>query len=347
MQTMKFERWLLPVMAIVVALIAGIFLILIAGENPITVYGAWFQAGFGCRGVGIHCALLTVMQYATPLTLSGLSAMVAFRAGLISIGQFGQMVLGAGVTTFLATVLEMPATITIPIAIFGGMLAGATWGILPGLLKAYLHVPEVITTLMLNPIAVFVVAPVSWRRIPDPLHLPPLVATTKLTVAFPIAIGVAIFIYFYMWRTGRGLEIRMAGQALDFAKNAGIHPQRAIVRGMAISGMLAGLAGSFEVLGVHYRFISNFSSIDQFDGITVSLLGQLHPFGIFLSALLIGGLRLGTLNGLQLQTAVPRELGNAIIALITLFVAIPPRHWQKIWQSGKQGMSKKIRMLYS
>jgi simple sugar transport system permease protein len=115
----------------------------------------------------------------------------------------------------------------------------------------------------------------------------------------------------------------MSGQAETFAAYAGMRAKWAVVGGMAVSGMLAGLAGALEVLGVHYRFVSNFSSVDQFDGIAVSLLGQLHPLGVVLSAFLLGGLRLGALNGLQLQTAVPRELGDAVIALTMLLVAMP------------------------
>ncbi len=325
---MKIQPWAISVLAVCAALIAGMIFVLAAGENPIVVYGEWFKAGFGCRGAGNRCAALTALQYATPLTLSGLSAMVAFRAGLISIGQFGQMVLGAGATTFVAASVQMPPFPGIIAALIAGILAGALWGIFPAVLKAYLDVSEVITTLMLNPIALFIVAPFSFRRIPDQFQIEPLVATTKLTIAFPCAIVVAGIIYLYLWRTGSGFEMRMAGQAADFAKNAGIHPRRAIVRGMGVSGALAGLAGAFEVLGVHYRFISNFSSIDQFDGIIVSLLGGLHPLGILLSSIFVGGLRLGTLNGLQLQTSVPRELGNAIIAFFMLFILTIPS-WKK------------------
>ncbi|MEM7029454.1 MAG: ABC transporter permease [Chloroflexota bacterium] len=298
-------------------------MILPTGENPVTVYLTWFKAGFSCTGIGSRCALLTTGQYATPLILSGLAAMVAFRAGLISIGQFGQMLLGAGATTFLAVSVPGPPLMRMSLAIGGGLIAGAIWGIIPGLLRAFLNVPEVIVTLLMNPIAIAVVSPVSWWRIPEVTQLTPLVPTTKLTNALFIALGAATLSYLYLWRRDRGLEIRMAGQTTQFSHYAGLSPHAAIIRAMGLSGALAGLAGSLEVLGVHYRFVSSFSSIDQFDGITVSLLGQLHPFGIVLSAFLLGGLRLGALNGLQLQTSVPRELGNAILALIMIFVVMP------------------------
>ena len=316
-------RFLQPILAIILSLLVGVLLILPTGENPLAVYGKWFTASFSCRGAGGQCAFLTTLQYATPLLLSGLAAMMAFRVGLFSIGQFGQMIMGAGVTTLLAATLDWPPLVRGITAVFGGMVAGGLWSAIPGFLRAYLNIHEVITTIILNPIAIAVVGPVSFRRIPPEMRLAPIVATTKLTMGLFIALLVAGLMYFYLWRTSAGFMVRMSGQATPVAQYAGMRPRRAIVWGMALSGALAGLAGALEVLGVHYRFVSNFSSLDQFDGIIVGLMGQLHPLGIALSALLLGGLRLGTLNGLQLQTAVPRELGSAIIALTMLFLAMP------------------------
>ena len=321
-------RFLQPILALAISLLLGVLFILPTGENPLVVYGKWFVAGFSCRGPGSQCAILTALQYATPLLLSGLSAMMAFRVGLFSIGQFGQMIMGAGVATFLAGSLDWPPLVRGITAVFFGMVAGGLWSAIPGFLRAYLNIHEVITTILLNPLAVAAVGPFSWRRIPPEMQLPPLIPTTKLTLSLFIALLAAGVIYFYLWRMGGGFSLRMSGQAQNVARYAGMHPRRAIVWGMALSGALAGLTGALEVLGVHYRFVSNFSSLDQFDGIIVALMGQLHPLGITLSALLLGGLRLGTLTGLQLETAVPRELGSAIIALTMLFIAMPQlRQW--------------------
>jgi simple sugar transport system permease protein len=320
---MTYRRWLHPVAAILLSLLLGMLFILPTGENPLAVYAAWFEAGFSCHsGLG-RCALLTALQYATPMILSGLSAMMAFRVGLISIGQFGQMVVGAGVTTLLVSVLPWPPLVRGITAVILAISAAALWSAIPGFLRAFLHINEVITTFLMNSFALAVVAPVSFWRIPADIQLTPLVATTKVTAALFIALAVALAMYLYLWRTTAGLTVRMSGQAPSFAQYAGMKAQWAIVGGMAVSGMLAGLAGALEVLGVHYRFVSNFSSVDEFDGIAVSLLGQLHPLGVVLSAVLLGGLRLGALNGLQLETAVPRELGNAVIALTMLFIAAP------------------------
>jgi ABC-type uncharacterized transport system permease subunit len=321
--TMRNSRLSAPVLSTAASLLLGMLIILPTGENPFVVYGHWFKAGFSCQAAGARCALLTTLQYATPLTLSGLSALVAFRSGLISIGQFGQMVMGAGFTTWVAVSLPWPAFPRILLACIAGLVAGALWGFIPGLLKAYLNINEVIVTLILNPLALAATGRVGFMRIPEGARLAPLVPTTKLTFAFLLAIGIAAMLSLFLWRMGGGMALRLSGRAPRFALYAGIRPRRAVVWGMALSGMLAGLAGSLEVLGVHYRFVSNFSSLDQFDGIAVSLLGQLHPIGVLFSAFLLGGLRLGAINGIQLQTGVPRELGSAVIALMMLLVTAP------------------------
>ncbi|WP_420629452.1 ABC transporter permease [Candidatus Leptofilum sp.] len=312
-----------PFLAVILSLMLGLLIVLPTGENPLEAYRLWFSAGFGCAGSGGFCAIWTSLQYATPMILSGLAAMVAFRSGMISIGQFGQMVCGAGATTFLVVTLPGAPWLRMSVGLLGGVIAGGIWSAIPGALRAYLNINEVITTLIFNTLALAATGSVSFWRIPQEVRFTPLIPTTKLTVAFFIAIGVAVLVYLYLWRRGKGLEVRMAGQASLFAKFAGMNARWAVVRGMFISGGLAGLAGGLEVLAVHHRFVSSFSTIDQFDGIIVSLLGQLHPLGIVFSSFLLGGLRLGSLNGLQLQTAVPRQLSNIIIGLMMILMVMP------------------------
>jgi len=328
----RLPRWLqltIPALAVASSLLAGSLLIFAAGANPLQAYGALLDAGFSCVGPGGMCALLTTLQYATPLILSGLSATVAFRAGLFSIGQAGQMVVGAAAAAWISSTLSAGValpfpTLTLPlIALAGAMLAAGLWGFIPGLLKTQLGVHEVIATLLLNPIALTLVAPFGWRRIPEAAHLPPLVATTKLNGGFILALLAVLLLAAFLWRSVPGYGLRMAGQAPLFARFGGIAPGRAVMAAMTLSGALAGLGGAVEVLGVHYRFVTSFSAIDQFDGVVVALVGQLHPVGVLLSAILFGGIRLGAVNGLQLRAAVPREAGSALIALMVLFVAAP------------------------
>lgn len=269
------------------------------------------------------CGTLTMLQYATPLVFSGLAVTVAFRSGLFSIGQAGQMVMGAAAATWVAAMLSLPQSLHLLTALGGGLLAGAAWGFIPGFLKAMLGVNEIIVTLFMNPIAVFLTGFVGWMRIPEQARLSPLVAGTKLNGGFLLALATAVLVFLYLWRAGPGFAQRMAGQAPGFARFGGIRSRAAIVRAMALSGAVAGLGGAAEVLGVHYRFVSSFSALDQFDGLLVGLLGALHPLGVVLSSLFLGGVRLGALNGLQMQVGIPRELGSALIVLCVLFVSAP------------------------
>jgi simple sugar transport system permease protein len=233
------------------------------------------------------------------------------------------MLMGAAAATFLANRLTLPTAWIVMLAFAGGVAAGAIWGFIPGLLKATLNVTELISTLLLNPIAFLIIGPVSFWRIPQASRLSPLVQSTKLNAGIFIALGAALLLYLYLWRMASGLELRTSGDSPTFARYGGMQPRRAIVRAMTISGALAGLAGAIEVIGVQYRFVSSFSAIDQFDGVFVALIGQAHPLGVVITAFLLGGVRLGTINGLQIEAGVPRELGNILIALTVLVVASP------------------------
>lgn len=322
-------RVALPLLAIVTSLLLGSLLIVAAGANPWQAYVALFSAAFSCAGPGGMCAFLTTLQYATPLIFSGLSALVAFRAGLFSIGQAGQMVAGAALASWLASRLVLPGGLSsvtglLPAAaLLGAMVAGGLCGFIPGFLKAKLGIHEVISTLLLNPITLTLVAPLGRGRAPELAQLSPLVPTTKLNAGFILALLAVLLLAVFLWRSTPGFSLRMAGQAPLFARFGGLAPDRAIMGAMTLSGALAGLGGAIEVLGVHYRFVTNFSAVDQFDGIVVALVGQLHPLGVLLSSVLFGGIRLGAVNGLQLRAAVPREAGSALIALMVLFVAAP------------------------
>jgi simple sugar transport system permease protein len=173
----------------------------------------------------------------------------------------------------------------------------------------------------MNQLAVLSVGLVRLRRVGDTARLAPLVHGTKLNAGIILALLTAVLVYVHLWRSASGYEQRMAGQAPLFAKSGGIRERRAVMRAMLISGGLAGLAGGIEVLGVHYRFVQVFSGGGGFDGVAVALLGQAHPVGVTLAAILLAGVRLGATNGLQLKANVPRELGGAMIAMMILFVS--------------------------
>lgn len=327
MRTLKTMAWLL--FPIVLSLLAGALLILAAGQNPVLVYASLFDAGFGCRSGPGRCALVNALQFATPLIFSGLSATVALRGGFFSIGQAGQMLFGAAAASWVAGRIALPPGIHPAAALLGAALLGGLWGLVPALLKHYIGVNEIIATLLLNPIAGTLVGLVRLPRMQESAMLLPLIPSTKLSAGFFLALAAALLIYLFLWRTAPGLEVRTNARAPRFALYGGMPVHKPILLTMLLSGALAGLAGGVEVLGVHYHFVSSFSAVNDFDGLIVAFAGHLHPAGAVLFAFLLGGLRTGSLTGLQIRSGVPRELGSALIALMLIFIATnPPFRWK-------------------
>jgi general nucleoside transport system permease protein len=324
---------LVPVLAVLSGLVVMGILILFLKKPLFESYAILFSNGFGCREYG-NCIFLTTLERATPLILTGLSAVVAFRSGMFSIGQEGQYLLGAAIAAWLGYAIQLPPVLHALVLILAGMLLGAAYGWIPGILRVKLGVNELLATIMLNSIAALIVeylvqfpmradtsAVAHSPVIADSAQLMSFLPGSKWGVGFVIAVIAVIVVYFYLWRTKPGYEQRMAGQSKRFALFGGIRSDRAAVRAMLISGALAGLAGAIEVMGVHRRIMTGFSVGLGFDGLTSAILGQVHPFGVFIVAILFSGLKLGAQIGLQLNLNIPRELGGTIIGFIILFVA--------------------------
>lgn len=325
----RFTNLLIPICA---SLLAGALLILASGENPLDTYINLFDSGFTCRAGNGRCALLTTLQFATPMIFSGLSAVVALRGGFFSIGQAGQMLLGAAAASWIGARFSMGAAIHPLAALGAAALFGALWGLLPALIREYTGANEIIVTLLLNPIASILAGFIPKGKVQVSARLLPLVISTKFTAGFILALICAVLIYFLLWKTSKGLEIRNAAQAPRFACYGGIPAHLPVLHTMLISGALAGLAGAVEVLGVHYQYVSTFSAVNDFDGLIVAFAGGLHPAGVVLLSILLGGLRSGAIVGLQIKSGIPRELGGALIALLLIFAAM-----QKYYKAnGKQ-----------
>lgn len=296
-------------------------MIFAAGQNPAIIYASLFKSGFSCASGPGRCALVTALQFSTPLILTGLSAAVAWRGGFFSIGQLGQMLFGAAAATWIAGSLSLPPILHSVAALLGAAVFGGLWGLVPAVLKHFIGVNEIISTLLLNPIAGVLVGLIHLPRVDMSARLLPLIASTKFTAGFFIAISAAILTYLFLWFTSSGLEIRTSAHAPRFALYGGMPVHKPVLLLMIISGALAGLAGGVEVLGVHYHFVSSFSAVNDFDGLIVAFAGHLHPLGVVLFAVLLGGLRTGSIVGLQIHSGIPRELGSALIALMLMFVA--------------------------
>ncbi|HKY56108.1 MAG TPA: hypothetical protein VJM08_17460, partial [Anaerolineales bacterium] len=217
--------------------------------------------------------------------------------------------------------ISLPSIIHPVVALAGAALLGGLWGLVPALLKHFLGVNEIISTLVLNPIASILVGLIRLPRLNANALLLPLIPSTKLTLGIFIAVAAALLTYLLLWHTKYGMEMRANANAPRFALYGGMPVHEPVLLAMVLSGALAGLAGGVEVLGVHYQFVSNFSAVNDFDGLIVAFAGHLHPGGVVLFAFLLGGLRTGSIVGLQIQSGIPRELGSALIAFMLIFLA--------------------------
>ena len=297
---------------------------------PLTAYAALLQGAVGSFDGIVDTAVST-----TPLVLGGLSVALAFKAGLFNIGAQGQFLLGAlGSVAMGVTVAASPSLVAIPLALIAGMLAGALWGFVPGLLKAVSGAHEVVVTIMLNYIAIAVVAGVvggPLRQQGRPEAITPDVGNAALPLLIGnsghagillalVAVGLVAWLLF---RTTLGFEIRTVGANPDAARYAGMRPRFLMILTMSLAGALAGLAGAVVVLGVTHLMTPSFGTTVGFDSIAVALLGRTNPIGIVMAALLFGALRAGA-PLMQIQAGIPPELIDVLQAMILLFLVANP-----------------------
>ena len=328
---------LLPVIATLAALAVGALVLLFLRVNPIEAYGALWEGAFGNSN-----ALAETLVKATPLLLVGLGICIAFRGGVINIGGEGQMVVGALLATFIGLNFEgWPGWIVIFLAMAGGFIGGAIWGGIPGLLKAYFNVNEILSTIMMNAIAVQgmnfllrgpMIDPAQMElaskipqtaRINDAFLLPRLIPT-RLHIGAGIAVILAFLVYILLWRTTWGYRIRAVGRNPHASRYAGIKVKRYVVLALLLSGAFAGLAGATQVFGVNYRMITDgsatgFTGSAGFNGIVAALFGQLHPVGTIPASILFGALLVGA-NKMQRVVQVPSALIVALNGLVVIFV---------------------------
>ena len=333
----------MPTLAVVVALLAGAVMLLLLGVNPLEAYAAMFTGVFGSVS-GITQALVK----ATPLLLVGLGICIAFRASVINIGAEGQIILGAVMGTWFTLIFRTwPGWLLIPLTILVGFLAGSFWGFIPGVLKARFQVNEILSTVMLNAIALqlmnlLIRGPLidpagvtagtylaQSERLPEQVWLARLVPQTLLHTGLLIAIALAFVVYIFLWRTTIGYRIRAVGLNPDASRYAGVSVPVFQALSLTLAGGFAGLAGVIEVLGVHHRLLEGITSGYGFSGIVAALFGGLHPLGTIPASILFGGLLVGA-DKMQRAVQVPSALIDAILGLIVLFVvgsAYLSRRW--------------------
>jgi simple sugar transport system permease protein len=339
---------LLPVFATLAALAVGAVMLLFLKVSPVDAYKALWEGAFGNSN-----AFAETLVKATPLLLVALGICISFRGDVINIGGEGQMIIGAILASWVGlTFTTWPGWVVITLSMLGGFLGGAIWGGIPGYLKAYFNVNEILSTVMMNAIAVqcmnFVLSgpmmdPVQAKlasKIPQTARLPeafwlPRLAPTRLHLGALIAVILAVLVYILLWRTTLGYRIRAVGQSLYASRYAGINVKRYVVLALLLSGAFSGLAGAVQVFGVNYRMISTgsatgFTGNAGFNGIVAALFGQLHPIWSIPASILFGALLVGA-NKMQRVVQVPAALVTALNGLVVIFVVA-----SEVWRRRRQ-----------
>ncbi|MEO7295173.1 MAG: ABC transporter permease [Candidatus Limnocylindria bacterium] len=324
-----------PLAAVVGALVVGGIIITLSSLAsgpldpglPFRAYAALFQGAFG----SVSGVLFSIVS-ATPLILGGMAVGLGFKAGLFNIGAQGQFLMGAlGSAAVGAFVAGASPLVAIPAAIAAGALLGAAWGFIPGALKAWTGAHEVVTTIMLN----FIAGALIGYLITGPLEAPgfsfsrtgplgnaelPVFFGSDIHLGVLIAFALVPAIWWLLWRSTLGFEIRTVGANPDAARYAGMRPALITILTMSLCGLLAGLAGAGQILGISHFMNASYGTSIGFDSISVALLGRAHPVGIMFAALLFGALRAGS-GLMQIQAGIPVEIIDVIQATILLFLA--------------------------
>jgi general nucleoside transport system permease protein len=354
MRRLKLEEALLPpIVALLIALLVGDFLILSFGQSPAAVYrellyGTWGNA----YGLG------QVLYKATTLTFTGLSVALALRAGLFNIGAESQLAAGgfAAAVVGLALPAGVPSLLVLPIYVVAAGLAGGIVGGIPGALKARFGAHEVITTIMLNFIVLALLNYlISTRfKVHDTLHtaelksgaLPrladfaPPFHGSAANIVLVLALLVVAAAWWFLFRTRAGFELRAVGLQPPAAEYAGVHVGGVWWRSMALAGAVAGLGGLNYVLGYKHYYEEGFSAGAGFLGIAVALVGRSHPVGIVIAAVLFATLSQG---GLAVNALVPKQMVDVLQAVVIISMATAVPEVRRLLLSGRRTSSVEVR----
>lgn len=357
----RLSGGLIPLGAVVAALIIGALMILALGANPARGYFELVKGAFGSGD-----ALADTAVRAMPLLLVGTGICIAFRAKVINIGGEGQIIAGALVSTMTALAVPgLPAVVLIPVVMIAGLIGGGFWGAIPGALKAYLGVNEILSTIMLNIVAVQIMNYLLRDPLIDPLEiergtripqterlsenadLPILIGGTRLHLGVVIAVVAAIIAWFFLWRTTIGFKVRAVGQSTHAAKYAGMPAPRITMLALTYSGAMCGLAGAVLVFGSQsHRLITDgssagFTGVAGFNGIVAALFGGLHPLWTIPSSFLFGGLLVGA-NAMQRAIQIPSALVVALNGLVVVFVVSSRRVHDRIRRATEMEAERQV-----
>jgi len=331
-------EFLRTVTVVLIALGIGFIITLFVSDEPVAAFRALltgplpkisFEDGLQITSMN---RFGNWMEDSITLILLGLAVAIVFRANQFSLGAEGQLFLGALAAAGVALYVDAPIFVHIPLALLAAMTAGFLWGLVPGLLKAYINVDEIVSTLMLNVIAFqfYQLVLTQWFRdpslgfigtviFPKTAILPLVIPGTRVTIALFIMLASVAIVWFLMERTPLGYEIKVIGANQKFARYGGVNTKRVIAMSMAVSGIFAGLAGAHLSMGLLKRLTLNLSPGIGFEGIVVALLARNNPIGVLFAGLFYGYLRTGA-QIMERSSDVTREVVMIIQAIIILLI---------------------------
>lgn len=339
-----WQQAILPLLSVLMALALCALLVLWAGVDLLSAYTALFAGALGSR-----FAVLETFVKTAPLILTGLAVALAFRARFWNIGAEGQLYAGAlAATWFGLTFTGTPTGLLLPLLLAGSFAAGGLWALVPGLLKTRLKVDDVVTTLLMNYIMIYLVSalvdgpwrePVSqWPQSPDIVeaaHLPVLLERSRFHLGIPLAFLAAALVWLLLARTPLGYAIRVVGANPRAAEFGGIRTTRVVAVTAFLSGGLAGLAGAGELAGIQFHLVETLSPGYGYSGIVVAMLGGLHPLGVVLAAFFFGIVNNGA-HTMSTMTGVPTFLVEVMqgVTLLTMLTALLLNDYRLRWARG-------------
>ncbi len=314
---------LVPVISIAASFLIGCIIIAALGANPLTALQYLYKGAFGnVRNLG------TTFSRATPLIFTTLCACFAYRCGVFNLGGEGQFIMGAVAACFVAVATGIKGPAAMVLASLAGALAGGIWAGIAGLLKVYRAQNEMIITIMLNYVATLFMGIVytNWLRdgsVPQTVAVPeetmlPSFFGMRATIAFPIAVICGIGIFYYLFYTSSGFQLRAVGLNSVASRVNGFNVNKYMLMSFLVSGAIAGLGGALELLGTQLRLINGFAVGYGFDGVAMALIANLHPIAGVVVALFFAALRVGSTT-MQTATGVPTSVSDIIQALVIVF----------------------------
>ncbi len=314
---------IVPVLSIIISFLIGCIIIAALGASPADAMRYLWKGAFGnVRNLG------TTFSRSTPLIFTTLCACFAYRCGVFNLGGEGQFIIGSILACYIATKSPLTGVPAILLCAAAGALGGGLWAALAGLLKVYRGQNEMIITIMLNYVATLLMGVVytNWLRdgsvpqtvaVPDETRLPSFLGL-RATVAFPVAILAGIIIFYFLFYTSSGFQLRAVGLNMTAARVNGFNVKRYLLMSFVVSGAIAGLGGALELLGTQLRLINGFGAGYGFDGVAMALIASLHPLAGILVAIFFAALRVGSTT-MQTATGVPTSVSDIIQALVIVF----------------------------